>query len=157
MTDSEKRRAEAIKAYQKRQAKAAEDAEEQAERDRQRQARWGRIVAAVMRANDAFVREGSPLRLMHCPPDKRYLADGTYESFQIHRVEYLQEYPDKPSNFALGTLEFSLDDDGRVSIETSHDSPNILDELDFDDLTESLAEQIASELMIAVLNDDRMV
>jgi hypothetical protein len=154
MTDLEKRRAEAIKAYQHRQAKAAQDATEEAERRRQRLVKWRLIAAAIMRVNDNFARQGSPLLFKHCPGELPE-PDDTYEYFQIHPIEYLQRYPNTPSDFPVGYLAFYSSENGKASIEASHSAPNIPDgEIYFDDLTENLAEQIASELMIAVLTGE---
>jgi hypothetical protein len=71
MTVSEMRRAEAIKAYQDRQAKAAQDAEKKAERVRRRQAKWSKtskpIVASVNAHQQQFARDGCELLFDHHP------------------------------------------------------------------------------------------
>jgi hypothetical protein len=145
MTDLEKRRAEAIKAYQDSQAKAAQKTRERVERERQIQDKWketsNRIVSGVMRASDNFAREGAALRFRHSPDEYPKYAKQTFDI----RVAGLTQR-------RVGYLEFLLRADGRVLIDTSHSCSAVPETVDCDGLTVGLAQQIASEVMITVLN-----
>jgi hypothetical protein len=158
MGNLEKRRAEAIKAYWESQAEACE----RAEREQQGRDKWletsGLIVAGVKRASDNFAREGSPFVIAHLPgayPTNLFhsRARETHrEYFEIHPIENLPD-PTNPLRACFGHLEFKLTDDGRILVK--HDwSPNVPEAIDFDEITESLAEAIASEVLIRVLGYD---
>jgi hypothetical protein len=144
MKDLEKRRAEAIKAYQDSQAQARE----RAERERQRRDKWDEtsklVVAGVKRASDNFAREGSAFVFVHSPYARASNPADLMTHFDIQH---------DLSGPRLGHLEFILSADGRVSIKTSHHcSPNVPEAVDVDEITASLAEEIASEVLIEVLN-----
>jgi hypothetical protein len=72
------------------------------------------------------------------------------EYFEIHPIEFPPN-PDDLLRGSFGHLEFKLNGDGRVLIKPDC-RPNIPEAIDLDDITESLGEEIASELLIEVLN-----
>jgi hypothetical protein len=156
MGDLEKRRAEAIKAYWEAQVEACE----KAERDQQGRDKWLEtselIVAGVRRASDNFAREGSPFVIAHLPgayPTNlfhRRAREMHREYFEIHPIKNMPD-PNDPLRVCFGHLEFKLSSNGQVLIK--HDwSANVPAAIDLNEITESLAEEIASEVLIRVLN-----
>jgi hypothetical protein len=154
MTDDlAKRRAEAIKAYNDRAAKAAQDAEKEAERVRQRQAKWVKtsqaIMAGVMRASDKFAREGSPFIFKHHQFPTKLRRNPHQEFYQYFEIRPIRSEQDQPP---YGHLDFSMNRlDDAVIIDTHLGEEETVA---LDDLTEDLAEQIASEAMIALLSHE---
>jgi hypothetical protein len=158
MGDLDKRRAEAIKAYWESRAEACE----RAERDQQGRDKWPEtsdfIVAGVKRASDNFAREGSPFVIVHLPgtyPTNLFhsRAPETHrEYFEIHPIENPPD-PNDSLRVCFGHLEFKLSSNGRVLVR--HDwSPSVPVMIDLDEITERLAEEIASEILIRVLKTD---
>jgi hypothetical protein len=156
MGDLEKRRVEAIKAYWEAQVEACE----RADRDQQGQDKWLEIseliVAGVRRASDNFAREGSPFVIAHLPGAyptdlfHRRALEAQREYFEIHSIKNAPD-PNDPLRACFGHLEFKLNSNGRVLIK--HDwNPNVPAAIDLNEITESLAEEIASEVLIRVLN-----
>jgi hypothetical protein len=155
MGDLDKRRADAIKSYWDGQA----EARERAEREQQARDKWpetsGLIVAGVKRASGNFAREGSPFVIAHLPgayPTNlfhRRALESHREYFEIHRIENPPD-PNDPLRECFGHLEFKLSSVGQLLIK--HDWIPVAEAIDLDEITERLAEEIASEVLILVLH-----
>jgi len=149
MRDNANRRDAAILAFQRRQGKAAQPPHDRAraeQEDARRQeanfTAWsthafGEISAGVTRLSNDFARRGSPFVISHRPGGR----PGT--------AAYVVHVSGSPHSEA--TLAFILHPDGLVRTETDARAASLPDGVAVDAVTSEWAEQMAEQVMFAVL------
>jgi hypothetical protein len=152
-TDSQTRRAAAIKAFQDREVQAAQ---RQADEERQRREHaehqqaalntWRSttvktIVEAVTKVSNDFANQRSPLLLIHVPSIVKSVT------FEVRRSGQLN---------SLASLKFDLDNHGLVHASTDARGADLPEAVPVSEVTSDWAEQAAEQLMIFELDGRRM-
>jgi hypothetical protein len=154
MSDKSNPRDAAISAFRQREAEATRFSNEQAhvqqEQARQQEANlttwstraFGAISMGVMQVSDDFARRDSPFIIRQRPDGRPGIA-----GFEVHRSGKLDQE---------AALKFRLDADGVVRAETDAHGADLPEGVAVDAVTRQWAEQVAEQVMFAVLGDPRM-